>query len=480
MQTIVLTDSQEDAIRQLKEFEQSGEASCALMGAAGTGKTTVLNTFLELTSIPEQKICPCAPTHKARKVLEMITGKEAETLHSLLGFRANQDLSKFNYNKPSFEPNAEPRIDRYENGMVICDEASMINMDLLRYLSELCLDYRIRLLFVGDPFQLPPVKESVSRAFIDVKRRLELTEVVRQAQGNPISELLTRLRNDIEEGKKNFSSRFFEYLENNPEAYNAEGEGFTTLKGQGFLDTMTASFKSIDFKTNKNHCRYLCWTNKGVTDMNAYIRKMIYDAPDYVMQGELIMGYTSLFKQTPAGNIPIVVNSEDYTIGDYEEIEIVSHMDEEGDPLKMKVFQTFLKPVYRKPWEPEGQLVQIVHPEYTPMFAARFNHLLYSALNAEPRDRSNAWKAFYRYKDSKLLLQKVSNGAGEDYYKKPKVINKDMDYGYGITVHKSQGSTYDEVFVNVKDILLNKTVEDRNRLLYVACSRASKKLYLYM
>jgi ATP-dependent exoDNAse (exonuclease V) alpha subunit len=50
-------------------------------------------------------------------------------------------------------------------------------------------------------------------------------------------------------------------------------------------------------------------------------------------------------------------------------------------------------------------------------------------------------------------------------------ISKDFDYGYAITVHKSQGSTYTNVFVDEADIDTNKKHAERNKLKYVAFSR---------
>ena len=55
----------------------------------------------------------------------------------------------------------------------------------------------------------------------------------------------------------------------------------------------------------------------------------------------------------------------------------------------------------------------------------------------------------------------------------------DMKYNHAITVHKSQGSTYKQAIVNIKNIGLNKNKTERTRLLYTAVTRASKLLILY-
>ena len=77
-----------------------------------------------------------------------------------------------------------------------------------------------------------------------------------------------------------------------------------------------------------------------------------------------------------------------------------------------------------------------------------------------------------------LLLTNIVNRQGQLLY------SRDLDYGFAMTSHKSQGSTFDTVFVDVNDIVFDKrgeiyaNVEEINRRLYVACSRCRNKLYL--
>jgi len=59
---------------------------------------------------------------------------------------------------------------------------------------------------------------------------------------------------------------------------------------------------------------------------------------------------------------------------------------------------------------------------------------------------------------------------GEDFYLRPM---------FASTVHKSQGSTYDTVFINLSDIGRCNIASDVARMMYVAITRASKKVVLY-
>lgn len=64
------------------------------------------------------------------------------------------------------------------------------------------------------------------------------------------------------------------------------------------------------------------------------------------------------------------------------------------------------------------------------------------------------------------------------------IYPRDIDYGFAITSHKSQGSTYDIVFVDMNDIVFDKRgriypdMDDMLRRLYVACSRAHNQLII--
>lgn len=55
----------------------------------------------------------------------------------------------------------------------------------------------------------------------------------------------------------------------------------------------------------------------------------------------------------------------------------------------------------------------------------------------------------------------------------------EVDYGYAITVHKSQGSTYDDVFIEYSNLAANNKDCEKSKLLYTAITRSAHKLHIY-
>ncbi|TLL60974.1 ATP-binding domain-containing protein, partial [Acinetobacter baumannii] len=92
--------------------------------------------------------------------------------------------------------------------------------------------------------------------------------------------------------------------------------------------------------------------------------------------------------------------------------------------------------------------------------------------------RAAKWKAYYKFKESCLLLVNIGRPDCSILY------YRDLDYGFAISSHKSQGSTYNVSMVDVMDIVYDKygrpytNASDINKRLYVAVSRAKEKVYL--
>lgn len=174
---------QERAIADVKAWlaDPSGKQVFRLFGYAGTGKTTLAK---ELASFVKGSVLYATFTGKASLVLRKKGCEGASTIHSLIyKVEVNERTGE-----ASFNLNTES--DLADAKLLIVDEVSMVGEDLAKDL----LSFKRRILVLGDPAQLPPVKDE--GFFINAAPDVMLTEVHRQARDNPI----IRLSMDIREG----------------------------------------------------------------------------------------------------------------------------------------------------------------------------------------------------------------------------------------------------------------------------------------
>lgn len=153
----------------------------ALVGRAGTGKTTVLGALLRSAKLAQDGVLFLAPTGKARvRITKATAGAEAMTVAQFLWCNGRYDGIR---QRPLFQGTGQHRKER----TVVIDECSMLTMDdLLAVLLALDLGHVERLILVGDPNQLPPI--GVGRPFADLVARLDAA-----APGDPLAGALARL-----------------------------------------------------------------------------------------------------------------------------------------------------------------------------------------------------------------------------------------------------------------------------------------------
>jgi len=154
-------------------------ASCGILlvtGGPGTGKTTILKGILSLLGRMQLRCVLAAPTGRAAKRLTEVTGEEASTIHRLLEAGIDQTTGEMIFARDECNP--------LKADVVIVDEMSMVDVLLLHDLLR-AVPHGKRLIFVGDPDQLPPV--GPGSPFSDCLRSntlptVRLTEIFRQAQ----------------------------------------------------------------------------------------------------------------------------------------------------------------------------------------------------------------------------------------------------------------------------------------------------------
>jgi exodeoxyribonuclease-5 len=183
----MLTPHQKEAYDSIKQWVNTRTQVYCLNGFSGSGKSFLMNQVSKLLF----GCVAVAPTHKATQVLKSKVQCDTMTLAKLLGMSPNLSLEEYDPANPIFKMQKNPM--RY--GLVIVDEASMVGEKLYR----LIIKHFVKVLFVGDPAQLAPVKDKINPAILNPN--FTLTEIVRTKKSD-----ILQLSADIRAGTHKFEN----------------------------------------------------------------------------------------------------------------------------------------------------------------------------------------------------------------------------------------------------------------------------------
>lgn len=179
---IELTEHQKKASASINEFLAGPGQVFRLSGYAGTGKTECITQVVD-----PSKTTFTAPTAKAAQVLNS-KGISAQTLHSLI-------YTPYEYEHPEtgkptlgFQVNESSSLKN--GGTVVVDEASMVSS----HMAEDLLSFPVKVIAVGDPAQLPPIRSKGNKSLLTGTSDITLTEVQRAALDSPVTALATYVR----------------------------------------------------------------------------------------------------------------------------------------------------------------------------------------------------------------------------------------------------------------------------------------------
>lgn len=474
-ETLQLTSDQQAAIDGILQDISQANARAVLCGYAGTGKTVTTAALVSALIDRDKRVVVATPTHKARAQVERALlacgadGFEAVTVHRMLGLKQVRDKSS---GKETFEPdkngkNMLSKKDKWDEELcervpiapvdvVIVDETSMLSSELYDLLLRELNGRPV--VFVGDDRQLLPVGEDqVCRAFTEAKSLYRLTEVLRH--DGAILNLATATR-QMAVGRAPFAA--------------AQGGGSRVVAHRSreqWLNELLELAASTEARDDPDFCRALAWTNKAVEDLNDRIHARRYGpgAPQF------LSGMTCVTVDAipgPDGGQPLINSTMDVII---KEASVITHrfrvedlpgrlgfyLDDKAKELGIDDI-----PVDWKVWDLTvafpGEYVhpvsfKVIHKDSEKQWSDAQRTIAGMAKDAAGDYRRELWDLYFKYKDSVGKLQPAS----------------------ALTIHKSQGSTFKNVWLHWSvDGWGSAPTAQQNQLAYVGITRAAESLHV--
>jgi tRNA A37 threonylcarbamoyladenosine biosynthesis protein TsaE len=471
-QHLNLSSDQQSALAKLEAFLASPVQVFMLKGYAGSGKTTILKGLVEYLNAVEKDFALMAPTGRAAKVIREKTGQEAFTIHkSIYSYEDMVEIEEgdsfYYYYKIRNNVDVADKI-------FIVDEASMLSdaksegeffrfgsshllSDLITYTRVAQPNVNSKIIFVGDPCQLPPVGDNSSKAFEAnylkehfnlSSEETEMKEVQRQGGDSGILRAAAKIR-------KSISARFF-----NDFNLRSNGKDILNPTYETFLDTWqeAASPKII-----------IASKNKTCLDLNLQIRERRFGNADLPVQKSdiVIMGANNYRKGVFNGEFAVIN-------------EVSSIVTQRTIALRSKSPVTLY-------WRD----VELVFPDAESNNKVVNGKILENFLYGDNFLKPEETQALYvdftsRHGGLTPQTEIFKQAIMQDEYFNCLLIK----YGYAVTCHKAQGGEWDNVFTvwdndNVegfdcftdKQRRAGKTNQGFYRWAYTAITRASKALY---
>lgn len=416
----MLNKDQEKVMEAFQDFLFNNSEDEFLIDApAGYGKSYLVKylsstTFDEYVrgieavgATPEYKeVYLTATTNKAADSLTVATGIRATTIQSLLGLTVSAD---YKTGETKLSPTKKTRI--VSNAIIFIDECSMLDSESYKYIRE--LTHKCKLVYIGDKYQLCPVKSGLSPVYKKGLVEHTLTIPMRNKNHTELVNLCNQLKKTVETGE-------FKNIKLTPGVID-------------FCDN-TQMAKEYDlFVNDPDKVRQLTYTNKRAILYNNYIKNIrgeteVFNEGEYMISNQVCM----------LGNRTVHVEDEIYIEKIY------------ARHIKAKVFNVetsipilFTDALIRH----KGDSIRVKIPESQDQMKALIKYF------AKQKD----WINYFAAKEGFLDIRPRDAG----------------------TIHKSQGSTLDTVFIDLADLSTCNIPSTVARLLYVAVSRATNRVVFH-
>lgn len=474
-----LNPDQKQAINEIDEFLKSDQEIFILQGYAGSGKTTILNGITDYLNKKKVQTLLMAPTGRAAKVLREKVG-EANTIHKTIYNLSTIELKDDKEDAGKSIKYKFPLDESPVKSVLIIDEASMVSSmqshhEIFTFGSGILLDDLLsfsklpdsgnKIIFVGDPAQLPPVGDSNSLAleqdyFINKGFKVKaaaLRQVMRQ-DDNAILTNATKMRELLKEEKRSrlefvYDEHSFINISNTDIANKFVNENPVPELGCGVI---------------------ICFSNEQTLNYNRSIREKIYPGEKEVLPGDLLIignnNYHSYATEIMNGDMAKVIEIGEEIIS-RRNIPVYDTVN--GKKIKKHINLDFRKIVIRLetfPVEipcyiidsllnsPERDLTILEMKALYIDFVMRFN--------SEQEKKKELGQVYYIERSEEFKHQLKT----DPFYNALRV-----KYAYAITCHKAQGGEWDTTYVDYFGRTSLKN--DPLKWSYTATTRARKKCY---
>lgn len=462
---MTLTTQQQQVLNKIKEFIESDASVFILHGYAGTGKTTIIKHIANYISQSKKCFFLMAPTGRASRVLEMKSGYPASTIHHAIYDRAALE-SKESQDIAEAELKLCFPIKIITNGSIIAivDEASMLcslknEQELFKFgtnnlmndlLTFVRPSYGGKIIFVGDPAQLPPIGESISNAlntdyFIEKGLKVmhdELTEVLRQSGDSVILKNAMQIRNLLKQEKRN--RLIFEEK-------NGDVESLPS-------DKILEKYMEIRKHTTQKDCAIICYSNRSASEYNRDIRKELYgeEEPELHIGDVLLVVQNNYFLNRMNGEFIPVLH-----IGEKVKQSASVYVQEGGIKTRKVITMNFIH-------------IQVPDSYNNPQSCMLLLDLLTNSNPSLSIDEQRA--LFINFRMRNPHLKSGTKEFAETLVKDPYFNCLKAKYGYAVTGHKCQGGEWEKVIVDYSG--RSGLSDDCLRWAYTVTTRAQKTLYI--
>lgn len=427
-------------------------------GKAGTGKTTIAKEILK--EFEDEQIYVAAVSHKAKGVIKSSFGDDTrgKKFFSIAGLLGMKGINDNDTQTTKFQVGLKVPLLDNPPALLVIDEASMITEDVLKKIIDInsSLSRPFQMLFLGDIGQIQPIRDEQSEFYrthkdllnkksdiFNSKHKSKLITRVRQGEANPILPYADYFWENSQ--KENPELNPTQHIVRNNQITDKGSLLFSNSESE-VLNSVIKAVKNAVEKGLTNHVKIVTYHVNEKTELNQKIHEALFGKDSDYSNGDMLIL-----------NSPYDLPDVNATMENSSEIQIKSIQDTDVDEFGVHTLylETNGTAYTRTGNEQKDCVIQVVSRNDIGLYNQKLQELAsYAKRQTNRALKKQAWSDFWEYKGRYA----------------------DVDFGYAITAHKSQGSTYDIVVVDEKDIMGTTATsnQEKSELIYTALTRPRK------